>query len=360
MKKIKNYKVYLKKLKDTFGDIENLPDNKAIQAFIDRNNLYDDWQIVLADVEQDIRTTILLKKSISIQKKQNRITSYKQYLEKLHDSFGIPKSMPSYTKIKEFVDEYELLRIWKVNEDDVSEDIQSFIDGKYEEMYLEATSLNKPDVPVTPKRIFPPVTYHPTNRYSSYTYTSLEQRYGTRSQDSKNLDDEKTLKQKKRVNKKHAVKGLKQEKIDNIKHTVKDKEEKQETIFIDGDNNIKEAQKGIEELSKKVTVIAVFSQEGAKNKFDEKYKNRPNVSSKLVKPGDQAVDNQIKSEVGQLLKKENQDITIVSHDNGFKEYAEKKKNNKGGNHICVIKSVKERKNTKKKTRKCKIRKQKRT
>lgn len=282
MKKIKNYKVYLKKLKDTFGDIENLPDNKAIQAFIDRNNLYDDWQIVLADVEQDIRTTILLKKSISIQKKQNRITSYKQYLEKLHDSFGIPKSMPSYTKIKEFVDEYELFRIWKVNEDDVSEDIQSFIDGKYEEMYLEATSLNKPDVPVTPKRIFPPVTYHSTNRYSSYTYTSLEQRYGTR------------------------------------------------------------------------------SQEGAKKKFDEKYKNRPNVSSKRVKPGDQAVDNQIKSEVGQLLKKENQDITIVSHDNGFKEYAEKKKNNKGGNHICVIKSVKERKNTKKKTRKCKIRKQKRT
>lgn len=62
MKKIKNYKVYLKKLKDTFGDIENLPDNKAIQAFIDRNNLYDDWQIVL-EFRNQCRVILRLKNS---------------------------------------------------------------------------------------------------------------------------------------------------------------------------------------------------------------------------------------------------------------------------------------------------------
>ena len=58
--------------------------------------------------------------------------------------------MPSYTKIKDFVEEYALLRIWNIDVEDVSEDIQSFIDGKYEEMYSEATSFNKPVVKVTP------------------------------------------------------------------------------------------------------------------------------------------------------------------------------------------------------------------
>ena len=59
MKKVKNYKEYIEKLGDAFGDIDKMPDNITIQAFIDRNDLYDDWQVVLSDVEQDIRILIV-------------------------------------------------------------------------------------------------------------------------------------------------------------------------------------------------------------------------------------------------------------------------------------------------------------
>lgn len=77
----------------------------------------------------------------------------------------------------------------------------------------------------------------------------------------------------------------------------------QKTIFIDGDNHFDEGKKGIEHKSKDTKVRAIFSQSGAKDKFDRKYRGKPNVSSKLVPSGPQAVDNQIKSEAGQLLKK---------------------------------------------------------
>lgn len=334
MKKVKNYKEYIKKLRDAFGDIDKMPDNITIQAFIDRNDLYDDWQIVLSDVEKDIRTKILIRKKYDSTQKKNRITSYNEYLEKLRDTFGIPDSMPSYTRINDFVEEYALLRIWNINVEDVSEDIQSFIDGKYEEMYSEATSLNKPVVKVTPKsNIKSPVTYHPTYNYYPHAYTPSVKRYDAHSLDYKESDNDKLNKQKKSVSK---------------KQTVKQKKKKQETIFLDGDNHVKEGQKGIERLPKETVVRAVFSQEGAKKKFDKKYKGRPNVSSKLVKPGNQAVDNQIKAEAGQLLKKGNQDITFVSHDKGFEKYKDKKQNTKGGNHISVSKSVKEKSSKKKK------------
>ena len=59
------------------------------------------------------------------------------------------------------------------------------------------------------------------------------------------------------------------------------------------------------------------------------------------------MDNQIKSEAGQLLKKGNQDITIVSHDKCFEVYRDRKKNGKDGNRITVVKSVKDRKPKKK-------------
>ena len=50
-------------------------------------------------------------------------------------------------------------------------------------------------------------------------------------------------------------------------------------------------------------VRAVFSQPGAKRKFDNKYGERPNVSSKLVEPGNQAVDNQIMQAIEFYCKK---------------------------------------------------------
>lgn len=334
MKKIKNYKEYIEKLRGEFGDIDKMPDNKTIQAFIDRNDLYDDWQIVLSDVEQDIRTKILIQKKYDSTQKKNRITSYKEYLEKLRDAFGIPDSMPSYTKIKDFIEEYALLRIWNIDVEDVSEDIQSFIDGKFEEMYSEATSFNKPVVNVTPKSYTKsPVTYHPTYTYYQHAYTPSVKIYVTHSLDYRESDNDILNKQKKSVSKKQIV---------------KQKKKKQKTFFLDGDNHVKEGQKGIERLPKEDAVRAVFSQEGAKKKFDEKYKGLLNVSSILVKPGNQAVDNQIKAEAGQLLKKGNQDITFVSHDKGFEKYKDKKQNTKGGNHISVAKSIKEKSSKKKK------------
>lgn len=118
------------------------------------------------------------------------------------------------------------------------------------------------------------------------------------------------------------------------------KKTKSKTIFIDGDNHIDEGQKGIECTSKDIKIIAVFSQGGAKNKFDKKYVHKPNVSSKLVEPGSQAVDNKIKTEVGSLLKKGNQDIGIVSQDKGFAEFVRRKRNKKLDNYISTYKSVK--------------------
>ena len=94
--------------------------------------------------------------------------------------------------------------------------------------------------------------------------------------------------------------------------------------------------------TKNTTVRAIFSQVGAKCKFDRKYQNRPNVSSKLVSPGDQAVDNQIKAEAGQLLKRGDQEVTFVSHDRGFDKYKNRKNDRSSGNRITTVKSVKDK------------------
>lgn len=139
-------------------------------------------------------------------------------------------------------------------------------------------------------------------------------------------------------NKKASVPKRRNENSDRGK---KSKDKRKATIFLDGDNHINEAVKGIEHTSKDVAVIAIFSQSGAKRKFDEKFGERRNVSSKIVSPGNQAVDNQIKAEAGQLLKEGRQKILIVSRDKGFERYANKKKNKKSNNKIFTAKSVQE-------------------
>ena len=341
MKKVKSYTEYTKLLKDNFGVYEKMPEKKDIQSFIDSNSLYEDWNILASDVTQDIRTFILKPKAYKSSLKKKRISSYKQYLEKLHDTFGIPESMPDSSKISTFIDEYELFRVWGITEKDVSKDLQSFIDGKYDEMRRDATPVYKPVTrvvakprPITPSRPVSPIIHHTTYSNYSNTYVPRSGAYTppvTKREEPKNIESTKS----KKPNKKKLV--------------VKAKPEKEKTIFLDGDNHFDEGQKGIERLSKKTKVRAVFSQPGAKRKFDRKFGDRPNVSSKLVEPGDQAVDNQIKSETGQLLKKGNQDITFVSQDKDFVEFKDRKKNGGKGNRIAVAKSVKERqsKNAKK-------------
>lgn len=337
MKIVKNYTEYTKLLKAAFGGYEKMPEQRDIQLFIDSNSLYDDWRILVSDVSKDIRTLILKPKAYKSSPKKKRISSYRQYLEKLHETFGIPETMPESSRILTFIDEYELFRVWGITEEDVSKDLQSFIDGKYEEMHKDTTPVYKPVTRVALKpRPIVTVTSHKSYPIPSYTYIPQPRVYSppdTKYETSKSEEKPKP-KSRKGVGRKPSVK-------------VKAKQEKQETIFLDGDNHFKEGQKGIERLSKKTKVRAVFSQPGAKRKFDNKYGERPNVSSKLVEPGNQAVDNQIKAEAGQLLKKGNQDITFVSHDSDFAEYRDRKKNRKDGNSITVVKSVKDRKPKKK-------------
>lgn len=330
MKTVKSYTEYTKLLKAAFDGCEKMPEQRDIQLFIDSNSLYDDWKILVSDVSQDIRTLILKPKAYNGSPKKKRISSYKQYLEKLQETFGIPETMPESSQILTFIDEYELFRVWGITEEDVSKDLQSFIDGKYEEMYKDTTPVYKPVTRVVIKsRPIAPVTSHKAYPIPPFTYIPQTRVYSPPATKHEIPKSEEKPKQRKTVGRKPAVK-------------VKAKQEKQETIFLDGDNHFKEGQKGIERLSKKTKVRAVFSQPGAKRKFDNKYGNRPNVSSKLVEPGNQAVDNQIKAEAGQLLKKGNQDITFVSHDSDFSEYRDRKKNRRDGNSITVVKSVKDR------------------
>lgn len=107
-------------------------------------------------------------------------------------------------------------------------------------------------------------------------------------------------------------------------------------ILIDGDNHIREGEKGIHNIPMNQEVKVYFSQEGAKSKFDKRTKNRTNVSSYYVKPGNQAVDNRIKSEAGQRYSN-GESVYIVSQDKGFSKYAKKKDN--AGKKIHAVKSV---------------------
>ena len=330
MRTVKSYTEYTKLLKAAFDGCEKMPEQRDIQHFIDSNSLYDDWRILVSDVSQDIRTLILNPKSYSSSPKKKRISSYKQYLEKLYETFGIPEAMPESSRISAFIDEYELFRVWGITEEDVTKDLQSFIDGKYDEMHKDATPVYKPvSKGVSKPRPVTPVTHTVSYPTYPYTYIPLPRVYTPPATKQETPKREEKQKPRKIERKMPPVK-------------VKTKPKKKETIFLDGDNHFNEGQKGIERLSKKTNVRAIFSQPGAKRKFDDKYGDRPNVSSKLVEPGDQAVDNQIKAEAGQLLKKGNQDITFVSHDKGFEKYRDRKKNGKSGNSISVVKSVKEK------------------
>lgn len=310
-----------------------MPEQSEVQSFIDTYSLFDDWKIIASDVKQDIRALILQPKVYKSSPKKKRISSYKQYLEKLHDTFGIPESMPEASRISEFIDEYELFRVWGITETDVSKDLQSFIDGKYDEMHKDATPVYKPISRVISKPR-PTTTVKHQTTYPTYSYYTPQPRVYTPPVVRKEIPKRKETTTPKMLEVK--------------KPAVKAKSETQETIFLDGDNHFNEGQKGIERLPKIIKVRAVFSQPGAKMKFDRKYGSRPNVSSKLVKPGDQAVDNQIKAEAGQLLKQGNQKITFVSQDKDFVEYRDRKKNGKNGNHITVAKSVKDRNSKNKK------------
>ena len=322
-KQVKNYAEYQMKLKDVFGESDDMPKAEDIQSFIVCNNLWADWEIDSSDVRQDIRKLILMPKRKSGFREKKKITSYKKYLDKLRDTFGIPETMPNSSRISEFIDEYKLFDDWGITEEDVSKDLQSFIDDKYDKVCRKAPSVYRvvaSDISrprSSAGNIVPPayssctdILRRPENVHPAPKSCGVESSAPKRIIEKTNPQKPKTLKPK--------------------------------TIFIDGDNHFDEGQKGVERVSKKIRIKAFFTQEGAKRKFDEKYGKRPNVSSELVAPGNQAVDTQIKTEIEQLMKSGNQDIAIVSQDKGFDKFKRNKmKKKKGGNSICVVKSVNE-------------------
>ena len=75
-KKINNYIEYQKRLKEFYSGIKEMPSSEEVQSFIDKYNLFIDWQIIILDVKKDI-SSLMLK---NITGKSKSISSYKQYL----------------------------------------------------------------------------------------------------------------------------------------------------------------------------------------------------------------------------------------------------------------------------------------
>ena len=133
-KKINNYEEYQKRLKEFFSGIKEMPSNEEVQSFIDEYNLFIDWQIIIPDVKKDI-SSLMLK---NITGKSKSISSYKQYLEKLKESFGSLDEMPSRKQIEEFIEEYNLGKSWGIVEEDVVKDLEEIINGKYDDMLKDS------------------------------------------------------------------------------------------------------------------------------------------------------------------------------------------------------------------------------
>lgn len=332
-KKINNYTEYKKRLEEFFHGIDEIPSDEKILSFIDKYDLYIDWEILICEVKKDI-STLLLKNKTS---KRKSISSYKQYLEQLKKAFGIPEEMPSRKQIKEFIEEYNLRKIWGIIEEDVEQDLTEIIAGNYYDMLNDSESKHN----ITQKNAVtkPSVNSH-TSSVNKNTQKAVFQKNALSNTD---YEDSHI----------HTTSSLSSKPVNLPKETQRDGTKKSNykkknnetqrpcTIFIDGDNNINKAQKGIKHIPKNTEVRAIFSQKGAQRKFDKKYANIPNVLSKLVLPGDQAVDNQIKTDAGQLLKKGNQVVIFVSHDKGFARFAKRKNNMDSGNRVFTATSVKD-------------------
>lgn len=104
--------------------------------------------------------------------------------------------------------------------------------------------------------------------------------------------------------------------------------------LIDGDNHIYEAIERIDLADETDDVRIYVSQDGLYNRLINK--RHPRVTVIKVKPGEQAVDNQIKSVFGNAVKNgQYDDIFVISNDKGYdkliQEYRSKYKKKK--NHL---------------------------
>lgn len=96
-------------------------------------------------------------------------------------------------------------------------------------------------------------------------------------------------------------------------------------ILVDGDNHIYEALEGYGQYnSQNIKIIISNNSERLRNKIKEKYETEVIV----VNPGNQAVDNIIKSIIGKEARKNNYDlIAVISHDRGYTELIKRLNNN---------------------------------
>ncbi len=112
--------------------------------------------------------------------------------------------------------------------------------------------------------------------------------------------------------------------------------------LVDGDNHPYEALHGIDSISKFDMVKVYVTQEGLKENLCDKYGDR--ISIEMVKPGDQAVDNQIKTILGNAVNSDRKykKIHIISHDNGYVDIIERyrKKYKLKNNELDLRKSIK--------------------
>lgn len=315
---IKSFNEYCNVLKQYFIDIEKMPSGKEIKDFISKYNLNADWKINSNDVWEDINLYIFDGQYERSDRKK-KIKSYKGYLDALKTEFGIPKSIPVQEEILDFISKYNLEKDWGITESEILQDFDSIIAGRYDDMYKDAIQDEKKDVRKNVQQSYVSKGVTNSNIHTNSVCTPKEKTSIIQCIPKCCYSyDKNTGADNKRINK-----GTKK------------------TIMVDGDNHIHEAEKGIEHTPKSIEVRAIFSQPGAQKNFDKKYEKRPNVSSKLVKPGNQAVDNQIKTEIGQILKEDPEhEIAIVSRDKGFVDYAKRKPDNS----IITGKSVQEVKN----------------
>ena len=330
---VKDYGAYLWYLKKEFGSSASPPSDMEIYDFIQKYNLASDWNITPYEVKTDIAREILHQPETTLLQADyspNKISSYKTYLQKLKETFGIPKVMPEHIEIQCFIDTFGL-RKWEITVEDVREDLTAFMDGRYEEMYRDATQNRTNTENKAPQAKY---AYRDLSTYTPKIYRPARP---TRPRSVCTFPVSSTPSfphQHTQVPKKHK----------KLEEHIRKKPK--ETILIDGDNHFDEGRKGLENESK-AKVIAFFSQPGAKKKFDKEYGGKPNISSKLVPPGDQAVDNQIKAMAGQLVKESDQKVSIISQDKGFQKFAAKKNQHNTGEQITVSKSVAKRKQRKK-------------
>lgn len=89
-------------------------------------------------------------------------------------------------------------------------------------------------------------------------------------------------------------------------------------FLIDGDSFIYKALNGFDRIDAEDKVLILLSDEALRSKLIKKGYVHHNVGVIMVEPGKEAVDNQIKGFLGNLVNQENRGcIFIISHDHGY-------------------------------------------